>query len=179
METLPTRFDSRHGCTEDKRGVTLVEMVVVLSAAIALGSGLVTALFFGIDAWERTVRRLEIQRTGNFILRELTRSIQEAGKIEIRESELIVHATEGETTKYRLHENRLYAVAVNAPDVNPQLISIESGDSVKVTPSHENRPFSWVTPGRMVRVSFDIAYRTDRIDEQYRFETVVYGRNSK
>jgi len=154
-------------------------MVIVLSAAIALGSGLVTALLFGIDAWERTVRRLEIQRSGNFILRELTRSIQEAEKIEIGESELIMHATEGETTEYRFQENRLYAVAANSPDVNPQLIGIESGESVMVIPSDENRPFSWVTPGRTVRVSFDIAYRTDRIDEQYRFETVVYGRNSK
>ncbi len=176
MERSPIRFVSPPGCTTGSRGVTLVELIIVLAAALALGAGLVTTLLFGIEVWERSMRRLDIQRTGNLLLGELTRSVQKADGLEIRGNELVVQVSKDEAIIYRIHENQLVAVA---GDANLHPMGLGTGDSVKVIPSEEHKPFSWENPGTTIRICFDLAYRTDRIDEQYRFETVVFGRNSR
>lgn len=172
----------------NKRGATLIEVMLTVVLLAIVTMGLVIAYLFGIDAWDRTAKKTVLNESGSFVMFSVTRDIQRADSLEILNSgkdlflrirpysqEVLPH-----TITYKLLDNRLDrdsngVVTPIIPQYKNDSISINMIEGTKLFTLHKGLPTNEFD--RIVDLQFSLTLKNAKVEEETEFKTTIFARN--
>lgn len=170
------------------RGFTLPEVIMGTALAGLVMLGLAVVYLLGVDAWNKTSGRINLQRTASTAIYRLTRDIQRADSLEITDegSGLFcrIPGFESDTVSrfinYRIVDQKLI---IEESGESILLIPFSESDSISLEPVEGEKVFSYSTEipttgsERIVKISFTVTRKENDIAELLPFTTTVGARN--
>jgi hypothetical protein len=147
----------------------MAEVVVTTLVASIIFLGLAIAYLFGMDAWEKTARRISMQQAGTLIVNELTRRVQPARSWHIDPARLTVTADTA-ITVVEMRKERLFIDGAEFPGWS-------DADSLAFRAASDAPVFRLTNRNNLLEMSFVIASLSRNQPEELRFTTRICRRN--
>ena len=168
MKSIKTKFILRSSTTENgsRRGMTMVELLVVVIIAmivfLSIGSGLVTGNKYWNEAW----KEVNLQRDASFAMNIITRPIKEATNATVAEDDDSVL-----TIKNLNGGNVTFSLASDTPETKRLQRQFEGYNPQKIIGNVEDLQFN--VDGNKVRIYL----RLKEDDLQLSFASTIMMRN--
>lgn len=172
----------------NKRGASLIEVMLAVVLVSAIMSGLAVVYLFAIDAWEKTAKKSVLNESGSYALFCLSRDIQRADSLEILRGgdELLLRIRPFADTipphfvRYTLLDKELQRDSSGVPQIIiPQYqydsIGISQLESKKLFTLNRTLPVNEFD--RIIDVSFQLQLKTSKIEEETEFQSTMVARN--
>lgn len=172
----------------NKRGASLIEVMLAVVLVSAIMSGLAVVYVFAIDAWDKTAKKAVLNESGSYALFCLSRDIQRADSLEILRGgeELFMRIRPFTDTvppyfvRYTLEENELRRDSSGTPKIIiPQFKSDSIGlhllEGKKLFTLNRTLPINEFD--RIIDVSFQLQLKTSKLEEETEFHSTMIARN--
>lgn len=161
-------------------------MGTALAGLVMLGLAVVYLL--GVDAWEKTSTRINLQRTASSVVYEITRDIQRADSLEIIDGGKVLYCrippfemdSQVTVVTYSLDDVILFKESnglksMIVPSRDHDSLRIEIIEGLPLFQLSNQVPTS--SRERVVDINFTIVHSKNKVDESMDFSTVVGARN--